>query len=193
MEEKKLIELIKKDSQKGISVMIDLYGTTVHTVCRKILYGCDESYIEDSMQDCFVNVWRHIAKGNKINKSLKAFICQVARNSAMDTYKKYAKEKHISTDQMLYESVESLVWEVSENFENDVERKRDYDIVHQVISEMDEPDKTIFLLRFFYNFKVKDIAKKVNLTEENVENRLRRKKKKLQEKLQERGVTYGKK
>ena len=62
--------------------------------------------------------------------------------------------------------------------------------MHEVIEDMKEPDHTIFLLRYFYFFTVREIAVQVNLKEDNVESRLRREAKKLRKKLLERGVLY---
>ena len=49
--------------------------------------------------------------------------------------------------------------------------------MHEVIKEMEEPDRTIFILRFFYYETVKVIAETVHLKEDNVESRIRRGKK----------------
>lgn len=60
--------------------------------------------------------------------------------------------------------------------------------MHEVIKEMEEPDRTIFILRFFYYETVKVIAETVHLKEDNVESRIRRGKKKLKAELLRRGV-----
>ena len=71
-----------------------------------------------------------------------------------------------------------------------MDNKEIFQTVHNVIDKMKEPDRTIFLLRFFYNYTVKEIAGRLHLKEDNVESRIRRNKKKLREKLKERDVFY---
>ena len=53
---------------------------------------------------------------------------------------------------------------------------------------MEEPDRTIFILRFFYYETVKVIAETVHLKEDNVESRIRRGNKKLKAELLRIGV-----
>ncbi len=64
--------------------------------------------------------------------------------------------------------------------------------MHEVIKEMEEPDRTIFILRFFYYETVKVIAETVHLKEDNVESRIRRgKKHRKKTKIYESGSSCG--
>ncbi len=191
MEDKELIALIIADPTKGMSALIDAYGGAVNSICSHMLRGCDSSYVEDAVQESFLHIWKIISKGKVFNKSLKSYLYQVARNCAYDMLKTYCKEAHISMDQMLYESVEEFISLDNKDLENQVAVKDQYNTIHKVMEEMDEPDRTIFILRYFYNYTVKEISQKTNLQQDNVESRLRRKKKHLKETLKKRGVTYG--
>lgn len=53
---------------------------------------------------------------------------------------------------------------------------------------MEEPDHTIFLLKYFYNFSIREIAETLQLKEANVQSRERRGREKLKKALAERGV-----
>ena len=55
---------------------------------------------------------------------------------------------------------------------------------------MDEPDRSVFVLRYFYFFSVKDIALELDIDSKKVENILYRKKALLRKLLVERGITY---
>ena len=92
---------------------------------------------------------------------------------------------HSETD---FEGVEDMMQDVSTDVEREFSRKHNERIVHEVIKEMEEPDRTIFILRFFYYETVKVIAETVHLKEDNVESRIRRGKKKLKAELLRRGV-----
>lgn len=63
-------------------------------------------------------------------------------------------------------------------------------IIHESINNMDEPDKSIFILRYFYFEKIKDISFKLNLPSKKVENSLYRGKNKLKKSLLEGGIIY---
>ena len=70
------------------------------------------------------------------------------------------------------------------------QKEENYNIIHKVIKNMDEPNKSIFILKYFYNYTIKEIAYKLNLKEDNVESRERRERKKLKQEFIKRGVFY---
>ena len=126
--DKQLLKMIRKQSEEGMSLLIDEYGGAIKAICSNVLRNYDAGIVQDAMQD-------------------------------------------VSTD-----------------VEREFSRKHNERIVHEVIKEMEEPDRTIFILRFFYYETVKVIAETVHLKEDNVESRIRRGKKKLKAELLRRGV-----
>lgn len=72
--------------------------------------------------------------------------------------------------------------------ENVFMKKQQEQIIHRSVDEMDEPDRSIFILKYFYFFKNREIAEKLNISLKQVENRLARNKEKLKAKLLERGI-----
>ena len=77
------------------------------------------------------------------------------------------------------------------HLENEVEQKRCEAILHTCLEEMKEPDKSVFLYRYFYGYKVKDIAEMLLLSAKQVENILYRGKEQLRKDLSERGIFHG--
>ena len=181
-----LLELFRTDSHKAVGELIDLYSGGVSSICSHILRDCDRSLTDDAVQETFVRLWESLSKGNK-PKSLKAYTYQTARNCAVSVLRSHQKQNNLSLEQLQYTGIEELV-SADCNTENQADIACNYKIVHQVVEEMEEPDRSIFVLRFFYNYTLKEIAKRLNLKEDNVESRIRRNRKKLKEKLQERGV-----
>ncbi len=55
---------------------------------------------------------------------------------------------------------------------------------------MGEPERSVFVLRYFYFFSIKDIALELDIDSKKVENILYRKKAMLRKLLIERGITY---
>ena len=74
--------------------------------------------------------------------------------------------------------------------ENEVERRRCEAILHTCLEQMKEPDKSVFLYRYFYGYKVKDIAELLKISAKQVENILYRGKEKLRKDLMERGIFH---
>ncbi len=192
-EERELLHLLRKQPEEGICRMIDEYGAAVKTICSHILCACDQSLVEDAMQESFIRLWKSISEGKKIKKNLKGYIYQIARNCALDSLRQYQKQNCLSLEETQEDGIEGLVAKVTENVEEEFVRKHNEQLVHDVIGDMKEPDRTIFILRYFYYFRVKEIAERMGLNEDNVESRLRRETKKLRGELLERGVLYDEK
>ena len=162
MTDEKLIALIKKKPEQGIAAAIDLYGGAVRTICSSVLENRED--IEEAVSQVFYRLWKYA--GNYNGKgSLKSYIYGIARNAALD-----AAKIDIETP------------------ENVFMKKQQEQIIHRSVDEMDEPDRSIFILKYFYFFKNREIAEKLNLSLKQVENRLARNKEKLKAKLLERGI-----
>ena len=66
--------------------------------------------------------------------------------------------------------------------------KRGKRILHEIVAQMDEPARSIFIMKYFYFEKTAAIAQRLGLPYKKVENTLAREKKKLKKLLTERGI-----
>lgn len=184
MKDNDLVRLIRNDSEKGIARAIDVYGGLVHTVCSNILRGRSKEDVEEACSDTFVRLWKYIGTYDERKKaSLKTYICILARSSALDLCKKYS-------DEALIDLAEYDVLDFSVNVEDEYIQKEMSNVIREVVSGMNEPDRSVFLLRYFYFFTVKEIALKLKMQPKQIENILYRRKEGLKKELIERGVTY---
>lgn len=185
MDDKKLIRTIKRNPEKGIAMALELYGSAVKTICRDILAGGTAEDIEEAISETFVRLWRY---GDNFKPgrgtSLKSYLYGIARNAALDKRKELQKKESAEWDEKLDFADEAP------GTEGFVIKKEEELIVRQVVAKMEEPDKTIFAMRFFHEYKIKEIALKLGLSEKQVENRLFRSKRALKKKLEERGIRH---
>ena len=185
-----LPEIFHTNPEEAICLLIDLYGGTVKTICTHILRGCGENLAEDAVQETFVRLWQSLSAEKNSVDNLKAYTYTTARNCALSLLRSYQRQHSISLQELEYTGIEELTVDFSYNTENKATTAEQHRIIHTTIDEMGEPDKTIFLLKYFYNFTLKEISQRLNLKQDNVESNLRRNKKKLREKLERKGVFY---
>lgn len=122
MTDEKLIALIKKKPEQGIAAAIDLYGGAVRTICSSVLENRED--IEEAVSQVFYRLWKYA--GNYNGKgSLKSYIYGIARNAALD-----AAKIDIETP------------------ENVFMKKQQEQIIHRSVDEMDEPDRSIFIVNY---------------------------------------------
>jgi len=180
MDDSKILLLLKNSPSKGLYEATKKYGGMVEAITKKILYRNAQD-VEECVADTFVTLWKNTNNVEFQRGTLKGYIACIARNKAIDRYRKLCKE---STDYMEDKDVVS-----DTDIEQELVIKSDVEVLQDVINQMGEPDKQIFIRRFFLFEKVKEIATYLELTEKNVENRIYRGKKRLKQVLIERGVT----
>jgi len=185
MKEKELLLLLKKNPERGIHEMMNHYGDSISTICRNFLYDCPEDDIEETIADTFINFWHNMDKF-KPDKgcSLKSYLYAIARNVARDKRRTLKKADIYSLEEL------ELVLVSGENIEKQYEKKELEAVLHTCLEEMKEPDKTIFLYRYFYGYKTGEIGKMLELPPKKVENILYRGKEKLRKDLMERGICH---
>ncbi len=183
MEDRKLIRFIQRNPEKGISLALDLYGSSVKTICKSILAGQSEQDVEEAVAETFVRLWRY-GKSFKAEQdtTLKSYIYSIARNASID------KLKAIHGEEVSLEAIENFQFCDDLDIEDFIICREEADLVKQVIYCLDEPERSIFVLRYFYELKVREVAERLQLPVKTVENKLHRTKAVLKTKFEEKGV-----
>jgi RNA polymerase sigma factor, sigma-70 family len=182
--EESILHALKNSPGEGISMALDAYGGPVTTICRNILFDCSQEDMEEAVADSFVGLWKSVDKFRSNGEySLKSYLYGIARHTALD--KRRALQKGIDTLPIEEEIIEAAI-----DLESEYARKLNDNIVHNSVNSMEEPTRSVFILRYFYFEKVNDIAKRLGLSPKTVENHLYRGKSKLKWELLERGVQY---
>jgi RNA polymerase sigma-70 factor (ECF subfamily) len=180
----RILLLLKESPGEGISLALDAYGGPVKTICRNILSDCRPADMEEAVADSFVELWRSIDRFKAGgDHSLKSYLYGIARHTALDKRRALKKED-------LVLPVEDVTIEADIDLESDFARKQSDNIVRDSVNSMEEPTRSVFILRYFYFEKVNDIAKRLGLDRKAVENHIYRGKSKLKGELLERGIQY---
>jgi RNA polymerase sigma-70 factor (ECF subfamily) len=186
MTDKQLIALIAKNADSGLRTAIDLYGNNVYAVCRSVLSGCGSEAIEEAWSDTFFKLWKYAHNFDPDRDvTLKTYICTIARNASLRCRD---KEKHVLGNTPFEVLETDDIIDNSIDVENDFVRGTIDNGIREAVKQMEEPEKSVFILRYFYFFKVKEIAEATRLTAKQVENLLSRKKQVLKDILYERGI-----
>lgn len=183
IDERELPRLIQKEPERGMVLAIQLYGNPVRTICRNILADCGSAEVEDAVSECFVGIWQAAERFDpELGSSFRSYCYGIARTTALAHRRKLRKEPVLPLEEVCIVERDCGGDEIA--------RREDEDLVHQAVEAMREPDRTVFLLRYFYFFKVKEIAERLSLTPKKVENILSRRKQDLETFLREGGLDY---
>ena len=181
MEDQELVALIKKKSEKGMLALIEKYGGLVKYIAIKILGNEQMQEVEECISDVFYEVWCKIEAFNEQKGNLKTFIGTITKYKAIDRYRKIIRysQKNIPLE-------EDQV-EVQADIEEEVIDQLEKEVINEVLEELKEPNREIFIRRYYFFQRVKEIAKALKINEKLVENTLYRGKQKIKKSLEQKG------
>ncbi|QIB70276.1 sigma-70 family RNA polymerase sigma factor [Aminipila butyrica] len=181
-EDQQLISLIRDNPQEGLSKAIELYGGTLKWIIIKILGNSSPQDVEECMSDVFVKLWQNI-DSFKIERKvpLKSYLFGITRYTAIDYSRK-------NSTQMEFIPIEESEIGVSIDFTDELTKEHNCQILQEAIDELPEPDKKIFIHRYYLHQQINAIASRLSLSPKTVENKLYRGKQKLRQSLIERGI-----
>ncbi len=181
MNDEKLIKLIRNHPSKGISAAIEQYGALVKTIIVRIIGYENQQDVEESVSDVFVELWKSADNFNFEKGSLKNYIISIARHLGINSYRrKIIKHELIPLEE---EDIE-----LDLDIENEVSKTINKTIIKETIENLPQPDKDIFIRRYYLFESVKDIALSLKLNPKMVENKLYRGKSRLKTALIDKGI-----
>ena len=186
MDEANLLHMLTTDPERGVGQLIRAYGPAVHKICGSILAGFPPEEVEEAEADVFVNIWKHRDSIRTDGDfSLKSYLYTTARNVSRDRLRK-AKPAPCSVEEAMEDGIEP---QSPESVDDSVVQEWLQSTVLASLEELGEPERSVFLERYYLGRSVKDIAKDLDLPVKKVENILYRGKSKLRAILDKKGVT----
>lgn len=137
----------------------------------------DRAEAEDVVQDTMIRVWNKREEWTQFG-SIEAYCLTVAKNLAIDRSQKKEAQNVELTPEMEEES------EISGPYDQLVNNER-MSIIHRLINELPEKQRLIMQLRDIEGERYKEIAKILNLTEEQVKVNLFRARQKVKQRYLE--------
>ena len=137
----------------------------------------DRAEAEDVVQDTMIRVWSKREEWTQFG-SIEAYCLTVAKNLAIDRSQKKEAQNVELTPEMEEES------EASGPYDQLINKER-MSIIHRLINELPEKQRLIMQLRDIEGESYKEIAKILNLTEEQVKVNLFRARQKVKQRYLE--------
>jgi RNA polymerase sigma-70 factor (ECF subfamily) len=179
LEDREILLLLRSSPSDGLHEAVRKYRSYAAAIIERVLRGRDQD-VEECLEDAFVAVWKTAESGKEI-RSLKGCLAFAARNTAISRYKKLRREQTVDISALELPSEEDVIL--------DFENRINSETVQQMVLSMDEPDREIFVRKYFLMEPVREIARRTLLDEIQIKNRLYRGRQKLRRQLLEREVT----
>lgn len=184
MRDEEIVRLLKRRQEEGMTALIEAYGHNVEWMAGKILGACHREDVEECVSDIYMKVWQEIEAYREEKGSLLLWIYGIARHTAIDRWRKIAGKQTVPLAD--FGPQEKLG--IQPDFTNEISGKENARVIREAVHAMKAPDRHIFLMRYFYFLPVREIAARLGLSDKQVENRLRRGRKRLRKELMQKGV-----
>jgi RNA polymerase sigma-70 factor (ECF subfamily) len=171
LNDKKMISAIIKRDEQMLAFVIQKYSKLLWKITASILLNISSvQEVEECVADVFIFLWQYPEKYNPDRAKLSSWLSMIARSKAVDRYRSLIKNKEISMEEII---VESLGYVEVKTSDEDKEELLFY------IAELDEKEKELIVRRYYYEQKPAEIALALDIPKKQIENRLYYAKQKL--------------
>ena len=168
-DEAELLQRLRKREKNSIDEAIRIYTPYLSTVLYHMAgNSLPKEDIEEIVADVFVVLWKNTGRIDLQKGTLRSYLAAVARNFALKRLNR--KMEHTSLDDIELSDGKNFM---EENFHNNY--------VWETVMSLGEPDSEIFVRRYKFDEKIKDISKAMGLNISTVKTRLSRRKNLLKE------------
>lgn len=167
------MSLIETEEEKSKFEQLYInYKNIMYYTAMRILK--DSHSAEDAVHQAFLRVINHLDKINiKDCHKTKAFLVVIVENISIDMYRKRKKENTTPFDEI-------TIYEDKSNNISNFEQKND---IYDAIKKLPIIYSSVIRLKFSQGYTDKEIANILNISEDNVRQRIARGKKKLEKLL----------
>jgi len=163
-----LIEAIKKGDRNAAAWLYNRHVDRVHRICYRIVL--DTSQVQDCVQEVWLKVFRNIDRF-ECNKSFAAWLNTVTANTAIDYYRKWIRhDNHAGSDE-----IQARAMTTGENpGDRKLNRALIQQRIHEALEKISVNQRMAFILRYFEEMPVGEIAEILGCSEGAVRTHIRR-------------------
>jgi len=161
--DEELMQEIKADNMFAFDVLYKKYCKRVYKFGYSILKSQEES--ENLMQDVFLSLWENRNKVEK-DSSIKSYIFTIAYNSAVSFIRKKAKESQF------VEYLKSLQEINIEPVNVELEFKELTNKLEEIVKSLPQRQKEVYLMHKVEGLKYSEIAERLNISVNTIENHM---------------------
>lgn len=181
MEERDIVELFWERDEKAISLTAEKYGRLLCGIANNILSSKEDA--EECVNDTYIKLWNTIPPTRPAR--LSAFASKIARNLALDRYRRKSKEHNFANVKLAFEELEPCLCDNNLDAADQIALR---DAVNGFLEVLPKKSRVIFMRRYWYFSSVRDIARDYGYTVSDVKVTLMRTRDKFAEHLKKEGI-----
>ncbi len=183
MKDEQIIELYWNRNESAINETKTVYEKYLLKIIYNILGNIQDT--PECLNDTYLKIWNSIPPNRP--SVFSVYIGKIARETAIDAYRKQNRSKRKPTEYTLALEEISECVSGKETTEKAVEMKLLGKEISNYLHTISAEHRVVFVKRYFYNESVKGISQQMNISESKVKGILLRTRKGLRKHLEKEG------
>lgn len=165
MTDKELLLLLRRDPQRGLEAVIRQYtGYVMKVAYTRLGSVCSREDIEEAVSDVFLKFFNAGTKNGFRFESVRGALSLIGGRHCIDLF----RQRSGSPETVSLDEIIEFTEDTSQRFD---ER---YSRVAEAVDSLGEPDRTIFIRKYFLGQKTADIAKDLDIRPNTIDKRVTR-------------------
>jgi RNA polymerase sigma-70 factor (ECF subfamily) len=183
MEDQAIIALYWDRDQRAIPATDEKYGKTCRALAARLLDSWEDG--EECVSDTYHRAWNTMPPQRP--DSLKAYLLKIVRNLAIDRWREGRAQKRGGGLTELAAELEDCL-PPAPSAEAETEGRLVSHCVNRWLGTLSKEDRAAFLRRYWYGWRVDDIARAAGVSPNGMSQRLRRLRSSLRQALEQEGI-----
>lgn len=184
MDDKRIIDLFFDRSENAVAETARKYGGYCYSIAYNILTNNEDA--EESVNDTYMAAWNAMPPHRP--SVLAAFLGKITRNLSLDRWRRRGREKRSGGQLPLALEELGECVDPGAGIESAYARKELARSLNRFVGALKEPERSVFVCRYWYFDSVRQVAEHFGFTEAKVATMLVRTRKKLRAQLEKEGV-----
>ncbi len=168
MDDQKLLELLWARSRDAIAGLAARFGQRLYQTALNILGNREDA--EEAVNDTYLTLWNVIPPERP--NPLGGYVHRVGRNIALKKLRFQSAQKRSSQYDLSLDELSGIL--PGENLEDTLDARALGQSINAFLSTLRKEDRILFLRRYWFGDRVKDLARERGITENSLSVRLSR-------------------
>lgn len=182
MDDNQIINLFFQRDEDAVRAIDEKYGSKLNALVANILQSREDGL--ECVNDTYMKAWNSIPPARP--EYLFAFLAATARNIAIDLIRKNNAGKRQAKVVELTKELEECIGDGG--LQSNLDKEDIGALLSDFLEFIDENKRIIFLRRYWYSDSIKDISKRMQMSESAIKVTLHRTRKELRKYLESEGL-----
>lgn len=173
-----ILEYLAARDERAVELMAERYEKLIRYIAVTILGNRTET-VEECINDVYMKIWMKGYQYDYEKAAFKTYLKAVTRNTALNYLRKLKRLEELEGAEEL-DAVQAEYIDYSQNVEQKMIFQEEVQMLTRILRELKKKDRELVLRRFYYLQSSRQIAAAMGMTENAVDSKLSRLRKKME-------------